>query len=195
MHRAKQGGPARGALRVTRNQKPLFISCLLFCLSFVACLLDNSAMVFLVGFVLGVAGLSLLIAGEVRWLGGKKVPARTSRQVGAVLVGFFPLVLLIRFVVSKFEADYNVDVNAYYWSVVAMCLTTALIVLIRGLPASRKPAATARAAFRGPLTIDESEIPKDREPIDNPLEPKPPTVPKRKSRPAPQEKNPFDFNA
>jgi hypothetical protein len=125
-------------------------------LLFVVCSLSLgiTLMIFLVGFVLGVAGLSLLIAGEVPWFGGKRVPARTSRQVGCILVGFFPIVLLIRLVVSMLQADDSVDINAYYWSVVAMCLTAALIVLIRGLPTSRKP-ARSEAAYRGPSPFDD----------------------------------------
>jgi hypothetical protein len=93
-------------------------------------------MIFLVGFILGMAGLGLLIAVEVPWLGGQKVPGKTSRRVGVVLISFFPLLLLVRFIVSKYQADYDITVDAFYWSGAAVCVIAALVVLYRGLPSS-----------------------------------------------------------
>lgn len=151
-------------------------------------------MFFLIGFILGMAGLGLMVAGAVPWTGGRKLPARTARQVGGVLISSFPLMLVVRLMVSGYEADYDIDVNAFYGTVAALCLIAAGIVLFRGAPTTGRKAAARPAAMP---TFDATETPFDVEPVAMPLpsprQPKAPPGPKKKGAPAPKEKNPFDF--
>lgn len=150
-------------------------------------------MVFLFGFLLTMGGLGLLIAGELPWLGGKKIPARTGRLVGAILIMFFPLVLLVRFVVLKFEADYDIDAGACYWSVAALCVLVATIMLIRGLPSSARMAARSGPA----VPFEGTETPWEQPPAGDTLRPPAPgetTGRRRKPKPAPKQHNPFDFS-
>lgn len=71
-------------------------------------------MLFLLAFLIGSAGIAMLILGEFTFR-GKVVRARTARQVGAVLAALLPMYLLVR------VAMHLIDWDSGAYSAVVFC--------------------------------------------------------------------------
>jgi hypothetical protein len=143
-------------------------------------------MVFFLGFILGMGGLALLIMGEAPWFHGQKVPAATARRVGVILVCFFPVAILVYYLVGRFEGGYDINRTIIYWVVAILWIALAGFVLYKGLPAAEHEPAHHSAV----------EVPFETTAVDEPMptSQEPPPQPRKKARPQPNPKDPFDFN-
>ncbi|MCI0638456.1 MAG: hypothetical protein L0Y72_24595 [Gemmataceae bacterium] len=146
-------------------------------------------MVFVFGFILLVGGIAVLVLGELPWFGGRKVPQRNMRQVGILLVSFFPAVFVMRFIHSKLGADDLLPAAALHWSLAAIWLIAAWILVYR--------AVGEKTAHQGAQTLTPASNPFGAAATDSQLAaPNTSNAPKQfPSSPAKQQgKSPFDFS-
>ncbi len=94
---------------------------------------------FLVGFLMATLGVALLVLGETPLFGGRVVAARRARWVGGVLVGFFPCLFVVRWIVGIFDADGQVPAPAVGWSLFGVWLCVTFGMLFRSLFPKREP--------------------------------------------------------
>lgn len=151
-------------------------------------------LILIVGFAMATLGVALLLIGEVPFVAGKRIPALHSRLIGAVLIAFLPLALLIR-QLSKlfFEAD-AIDGPVVTAAVFGLCWLVVIVILFRVVAPKRpprKPSATAKPSKKNPFEQPAIEQ-ADAQPR---LKPATQSAPKRKShRPTAEDRDPFDFS-
>jgi hypothetical protein len=156
-------------------------------------------MPFLLGVLMGVAGLAMVILGEVTLPGGGVIKSKPSRRAGIVWLSFFPLAFLVSAVLRFLGLDEAVDPRLVFWIVSTLCLCVGLGYLLpawsAGRPRRRKPAAA-----KSPANLFEAQpaVGVSTEPSPPPSpEPEPwlaPAETKPARRRVQEEKNPFDFS-
>ena len=144
---------------------------------------------FVLGFAMLTGGIGLLVAGDITFKSGKRIPQRLARKVGGALIAFFPLVLAGNFVLRLLDPDGFVPGAVVNLPLALLCLGVGLAWLLRGMEGG-KPLAQ-RTATQAGVAFDDA--PAGDEPgtaildFDGPAAaPAPPARRKRRQ-------NPFDF--
>ncbi|MCI0380687.1 MAG: hypothetical protein L0215_24140 [Gemmataceae bacterium] len=147
-------------------------------------------MVFILGSMFLVGGIAILVLGELPWFGGRKVPERNTRQVGILLVSFFPAVFVVRFIHWTLGADEILPAAALHWSLAAIWLIAAWVLVYRAVgekpanPAAPSPLTQAPNPFGAAATESQPTMPNSSE-ISKQF---PSATPKKPG------KSPFDFS-
>src|SRR5438105_13530542 len=157
-------------------------------------------MPFVIGVLMGVAGLALIVLGEVKLPGGRLSKSQPARSAGLVWLSFLPLVFLISAVLRLLDLDSIIDPRLVFWLFSTLCLCIGLGFVLPAWSAARtrqrrqervQPTAAnpfetqAAASAAGQTSAPPSAEP---EPWPAPAETKP------ARRRVAEEKNPFDFS-
>jgi hypothetical protein len=94
---------------------------------------------FFLGVILTILGLTLLLVGDVR-LGRRRIKKASARKLGVFLVCFFPVVLIERVLLTKFDTDEQLDPLIVHCSLGGLWLLVGLIwiLMIAKLPGRKK---------------------------------------------------------
>lgn len=159
-------------------------------------------MFFIIGFVMAAVGFAMLVVGQFP-LGKRQVKSRPSRWAGGIWVSYLPLAFGASFLLKQLELEETIQPAVIYGILLAICLLTGTIIVLRsafgGARRPRTPAAGAgRTPFEpvGPPAIAEQGFSGGSDNFFSSLPPPPasPTPRKPGRRPAPPQKNPFDFS-
>jgi hypothetical protein len=159
-------------------------------------------MFFIPGFLLGAAGFAMLVVGQFA-LGKRVVKSRPARWAGAIWVSYLPLVFAARYLMAQLELDEYLHPAVIYGILLAICLPTGSIIVLRSAYGGigRRPRPQAASVSKNPFeplspaASAEQSFPSAP---DDFFSPPPAPLPSRSRkparRPAPPEKNPFDFS-
>jgi hypothetical protein len=149
-------------------------------------------MLFLLGLLLGGAGLAIIVTGRIRLFGNRAIEGKPCRRAGAVWLGFFPIILLTSFVLNLVGLETSVDPRLVFWIIGALCFLVGLWFLLPGF-------SKRRAGPRAGQLLSVTKTKLDSKPATSaprtlrglPFAPPPD---KKETPPPAVEKNPFDFS-
>ena len=151
----------------------------------------------IIGFAMMTLGVALLFLGEVPFIVGKRIPARRSRLIGAVLVSFLPLSWAVRTATNYYFPD-EVEGVVVVALMFSFCCLVTFAILFRVLVPKReirKSPATKQSPFAAaePSPLETNDSAAESQPW---AEPKPTqNLPaKKSSKPAVDNQDPFNFN-
>jgi small-conductance mechanosensitive channel len=160
--------------------------------------------VIIVGFVMITLGVALLLLGEVPFVAGRRISAIRSRLIGAFLVIFLPVSLIVQLVCKLIFGDDAIDGLVVTWIVFTICWIAISVVMFRVLVPKRGAKASAKTkpkvetprkkqAKAAPAKADEEELPwLVEEPAPEPMpEPRPAG---KKAHKKSAGADPFDFS-
>jgi hypothetical protein len=161
-------------------------------------------MFFLPGFVMAAAGFAMVVVGQFP-LGKKVVKTRPARVAGGIWISYLPLVFGARYLLQQLEWEEVIHPDVIYGVLLAICLLTGTILVLRSAygGTGRKPRRLAAAGASNPFepagTVPAAEqdfLPGTDDFFAQPPPPPPAPAARKKPgrRPAPPEKNPFDFS-
>ncbi len=172
---------------------------------------------FLVGFLMATLGVALLVLGETPLFGGRVIAARRARWIGGLLVGFFPCLFVVRWIVGLFDTANQVPAPAVGWSLFGVWLCVAIGMVFRSLFPKRMPTQRRSQAANPfePAAVEDDEpmreavdeVVLEETPAPTPAKTVPAKAPPAKAapakaapakkppprKPAKDEGNPFDF--
>ncbi|MCI0680782.1 MAG: hypothetical protein L0Y71_01650 [Gemmataceae bacterium] len=160
---------------------------------------------FVLAFAMLIAGIGLLVGGEITLKSGKKIPKLAGRKAGVALVSFIPVFVIVRTIVRWFDPEQSIPIESISWPLAGLCLGLPAIWLLRGMTAVKpQPRYTLSAASPFEASPFEASAFNAGEPLpppavilpdfDVPAAPPPEAPaaqPPRSRRPA---KDPFDFS-
>src|SRR6266446_9745643 len=98
-------------------------------------------MVFFLGVFMAIGGLGLLIPKEL-WLGRRPLRKAWARGLGVVLIAFFPVALLVSFLLKRYDPEESVDVMIVHGSLAGLWALVCLVMLYK----ATRPSARLRPA-------------------------------------------------
>src|SRR5262245_22389399 len=146
---------------------------------------------FVVGFGMLMAGVALLIGGEITFKSGKKITKPVGRKTAILLLSFFPLAAIVVFIFRKIVTDPTVPSAVVTWPLALACLILGGAWLLRGMNASapRRSSALPVSPVVDPAATSSEAIVLE---FDVPSPSAAPPVSKPERAP-PRREDPFDF--
>lgn len=89
-------------------------------------------MFFLLGFLMGMAGLAMLVQGACTLPGRRRVTSRAARIAGGIWLTFFPIVLIGRLLMDRLQLVEQIEPWMLHAAVAVLCLLPGIVVLLRG---------------------------------------------------------------
>ena len=148
-----------------------------------------------VGFGMMTLGVALLCLGEVPLFRGKRIPAGRARLIGAILVGFLPLALLVRQASNALFGSDAVEGLAITWSRFWLCWITVFVLVLLVMRKKKEHPTETKSAL--PKDLEEVVFLEEERVTPKKLASKkaaPAPVKKKPAKPAAAEENPFDFS-
>ena len=137
-------------------------------------------MLFVLLVIMLMAGVGLLIQGQVK-LPGKRILKRRPAQIcGVILLSFLPLAFVTTLFIQ--ELEYLIQ-QLVYWAIALVCLFLALIIVVRASTPTQPARTHSSATAVNPVFAD---VPAE-DAYDSPEQPV--VAPRAKAK-----SNPFDFS-
>lgn len=107
---------------------------------------------FVLGVVMALLGTSLLVMGRGR-VGSREISKTWARRLGVFLVAFFPVILVERILLAKFDPNEEIDAMLIHACLIGVWIIVSMLLLSMAL---RKP---RRALPPREISVPQDELP------------------------------------